>query len=214
MAIKTRAVDPAEKQPAAAAPKSPAKPHTKAKRKPKSKASSRAKPKKPSEPKPQVEAPAAPKPEPQPEKDGRDRRGERKLAGREAEVIEALRKSGGLKTAAAQMLKVARGTLYSFLDENPDIEEALTDIDEEIKDLAEGKMLQLLRAGDPQTIRWFLEMKAKDRGYARRVENTGKDGGPIETRQKPDLSGLSDEEIELLLRAAEKREQERPAGGK
>jgi hypothetical protein len=140
--------------------------------------------------------------------DGRDRTGDSRLT--VEAVISTLNKMGGLKTATAEALGVSRSTLYRFLDAHPEIEEALTDIDEQIKDLAESKMLTLLRAGDAQTVRWYLETKAKDRGYTRRVENVGKDGGPIETRQKPDLSKLTDDEIDILLAAAERREQTAP----
>lgn len=120
-----------------------------------------------------------------------------------AKVKEALQQSGGIKTVAAHMLKCHRATLYRFLAAHPSVAEFLEDIDEELKDLAEGKMLQLIRAGDPQTIRWYLEMKAKDRGYARRVENTGPNGGPIEVAQKLDLSSLSDEDLAVMIRAEE-----------
>lgn len=186
------------KQPAEK-PKAPAR----SKRKPKA----AAKPKAPRRQKTKPEAVSVESaPADTPKKDGRDRSGECVLNGREDDVKQALRKAGGLKTVAAQMLKVSRGTLYKFLANNPDIEEELEDIDEEIKDLAEGKMLQLLRAGDPSTIRWYLEMKAKDRGYARRVENTGPNGGPMEMAQKPDLSQVTDEELDILIAAAKRRE--------
>lgn len=150
-----------------------------------------------------------------PEKDGRDRTGESVLDGREDAVREALRKAGGLKSVAAQALKVSRGTLYRFLDKNTEIAESLDDIDEEIKDLAEGQMLKLLRAGDPQTVRWFLEMKGKDRGYVRRSEHTGKNGGPIETAEKTDLSKYTDDELTQMLAIEEARaKRESEAGGK
>ncbi|TPI54746.1 hypothetical protein FJ417_24665 [Mesorhizobium sp. B3-1-7] len=55
-------------------------------------------------------------------------------------------------------------------------------------------------------VRWFLELKGKDRGYVRRVENTGKDGEAIFTRQKPDISHLTDEELEILVATQKRRE--------
>lgn len=99
-------------------------------------------------------------------------------------VIEALRASGGIKTEAAAMLKVARSTLYLFLEEHPEIQQAAAEIGEELLDLAEGQVAAAVRSGDMPTVRWFLELKGKDRGYVRRVENTGKDGGPVEIRQE------------------------------
>lgn len=120
-----------------------------------------------------------------------------------AKVKEALQAAGGIKTVASRTLKCHRATLYRFLAAHPSVAEFLEDIDEELKDLAEGKLLQLIRAGDPQTIRWYLERKGRDRGYGQRVEATGPDGGPIVVAQKLDLSGLSDEDLEVMIRAEE-----------
>ncbi|WP_205602463.1 helix-turn-helix domain-containing protein [Chelativorans alearense] len=124
---------------------------------------------------------------------------------------EALRAAGGIKTIAARMLKCHRATLYRFLQRHPTLAQIANEIDEEIKDLAETKLIQAIRDGDMPTVRWYLETKAKDRGYTRRVENTGPDGGPIETKRvAPDLSDLTEEELEILLRAAERRENASP----
>lgn len=188
-------------------------------RKPKSKAH-KAKAKKPAR---KGAKPAAPKPEPEATaeapapkaKPGRPAGSERvggptpklQLVG-VAKVIEVLRASGGIKAVAADHLNVSRTTLYKFIDEHPEVEEALVEIDGEIGDIAEAKVVTAIKAGDMQTVRWYLEMKGKERGYVRRVENTGKNGGPIETREKMDLSGLSDEELEILKKAATRRESE------
>lgn len=124
-------------------------------------------------------------------------------------VIEVLRASGGLKTIAAQRLNVGRTTLYAFLDKHTEVEDALKDIDAEIGDLVEAGLLQLVRAGDPQTLRWYAELKLKDRGYVRRVENTGKGGGPVEVQQKADLADYTDEEVAIMAAAARRRKESR-----
>lgn len=130
-------------------------------------------------------------------------------------VIEVLRASGGIKAVAAQRLKVSRTTLYKYIEENPEIGDALREIDGELGDIAEAKIVSAIRAGDMQTVRWYAEMKMKDRGYVRRVENVGKDGGPIETQQKQDLSGYTDEELQKMLAIQEAREaREKKPGGK
>lgn len=120
-----------------------------------------------------------------------------------AKVKEALQAAGGIKTVAARSLNCHRATLYRFLAAHPTVAEFLEDIDEEIKDLAEGKLLQLIKAGDGQAIRFYLERKARDRGYGHKVEATGPNGGPIEVAQKLDLSGLSDEDLAVMIRAEE-----------
>ncbi|RUV19940.1 hypothetical protein EOB77_00725 [Mesorhizobium sp. M7A.F.Ca.MR.228.00.0.0] len=195
---------PAKSKPEAGPKKKPAR----GKKKPASKA------KPPVEPKPAAQP--APKPEPasqakaeEPSKGGASP----KLTARDVpRVIAMLRQCGGIKTVAAERLNVGRTTLYAFLNEHPEIQEADSEIADELLDVAEGQVVIALRSGDLQTVRWYLELKGKDRGYVRRIEQTGKNGGPVETRQKPDLANMSDEELEILLRAAEKRES--TAGGK
>lgn len=129
-----------------------------------------------------------------------------------ARVIEVLRASGGIRSVAAQHLNVGRTTLYAFLEKHPEVEAALEEIDEDVKDLVDTQILKAIRSGDMQTCRWFAEMKMKERGYVRRVENVGKDGGPIQHAQKMDLSNLTDEEIEIMLKAAERRESQAAQG--
>ena len=121
-------------------------------------------------------------------------------------VIEHLRAAGGIKTIAAQRLKIGRSTLYRFIEAHPEIVEEITEIEASILDVAEAQVVKALNAGDMPTVRWFLETKGKDLGYTRRVENTGKGGGPVEVQQKADLSALSEAELEILAKAAAKRE--------
>lgn len=118
----------------------------------------------------------------------------------------AIEQAGGIRSAAARTLKVSRVTLWRFINRHPALQEFLAEVDEEVLDMAEVKILQAIRAGDMHTVRWFLECKGKDRGYTRRVETTGKDGGPIEVKQKLDLTKLTEQELEILLAAAERQE--------
>ncbi|PWJ81506.1 regulatory Fis family protein [Pseudaminobacter salicylatoxidans] len=122
-------------------------------------------------------------------------------------IIEQLRLSGGIKTVAAQRLNVHRKTLHRFLEDHPEVTEALRDIDAEIADVAEAQVVKAINAGDMQTVRWFLELKAKDRGYVRRVENVGKNGGPMEVVEKTDLSAYTDEEVAIMAAAARRRKE-------
>lgn len=166
--------------------------------------------------KPTVEPKPATKPEPAPQpKPAEAHKGgaSPKLTERDvARVIAMLRQCGGIKTVAAEKLNVGRTTLYAFLSEHPEIQEADSEIADELLDVAEGQVVIALRSGDLQTVRWYLELKGKERGYVRRVETTGKNGGPVETQQKLDLSKLTDEELEIMWRAAQARES--TAGGK
>jgi hypothetical protein len=121
-------------------------------------------------------------------------------------IEEVLRAAGGLKTVAAHKLNIHRATLYRWLAKHPGLLDVVAEIEEEICDIAEAKVIQAIRSGDMQTVRWFLETKGKGRGYVRRVEATGADGGPIEARTTVDLSACSDAELEAMRVLAAARE--------
>jgi hypothetical protein len=94
-------------------------------------------------------------------------------------VLEAMQQMAGVREAAAQMLGVSRVTLWRYINANPQIHEAIREIDESTKDLAEAKVIELIKAADGQTVRWYLDRKAKDRGYGHTSEISGPKGGPI-----------------------------------
>lgn len=123
-----------------------------------------------------------------------------------ARAKEALEQAGAIRTIAAQKLNVHRSTLHAFLVRHPALQAFADDLEEALKDIAEARVIQAIRAGDMPTVRWYMELKGKDRGYVRRVESTGPGGRPMEHTQKIDLSEMSDEELEILMRAAERRE--------
>lgn len=120
-------------------------------------------------------------------------------------VIAMLRNCGGIKTVTAEKLNVSRTTLYAFLSEHPEIQAADSEIADELLDVAEGQVVIALRSGDMQTVRWYLELKGKERGYVRRVETTGKNGGPVETQERANPKDYTDEELDVLIAAAQRR---------
>lgn len=114
----------------------------------------------------------------------------------------ALENAGGLKTAASLLLGVHRSTLYRFMDEYPEIKEASRDIDEQTKDMAEGQVLKAIKNGDMNTVRWFLDRKARERGYGHMTIDVGnKNGEPfkVEGETTIDVSKLSLEEQKTML---------------
>ena len=119
-------------------------------------------------------------------------------------IITALKKSAGMVTYAAKLLKVDYTTLYSWLKKYPVLEKARQEAIEANLDLAETKLLSNIKAGKEASIFFYLKCKGKDRGYIERqqIEHSGRDGQPItmksETINKFDLSGLTDKELEVL----------------
>jgi hypothetical protein len=58
----------------------------------------------------------------------------------------------------------------------------MLDITEEIKDLAEDRLIRNLKAGKERTINWYLATKARDRGYSQSLSlngGTDENGRPI-----------------------------------
>lgn len=122
-----------------------------------------------------------------------------------ARVIAALELTAGIKAVAAQNLGVHRSTLHKFIKDNPEIQPAIDEIDEAMKDLVEGKMLTAIKNDDPQMIRFFLERRARDRGYGQKQEVTGKDDGPVQIESvADDYSKLSDDELLEMMRLKQK----------
>ena len=95
------------------------------------------------------------------------------------QVVEALRTSAGIKSAAAKKLGCAPSTLSGYFERHPELHDALRQIDEDLLDLAEGKLIGHIQSGSLDALKFFLSTKGKARGYTKRIENTGKDGAPL-----------------------------------
>lgn len=95
-------------------------------------------------------------------------------------VEKALREHSGVLVKAAEACGVHRHTLTRFMDKHPELQEVREQVDEELMDIAEHFIARDVKGGDMKTIRWYAERKGKNRGYVTRVEETGKDGAPIE----------------------------------
>ena len=96
------------------------------------------------------------------------------------EAIDAIQGSGGFVTVGAARLGVTRKTVYSLRKKFATVAEALEDERERQKDFAEGKLQEQIKAGNMTAIIFYLKTQAKNRGYVERIENTGRDGSPIE----------------------------------
>lgn len=94
-------------------------------------------------------------------------------------IQEALRASGGIVSLACQKLNIARSTYYLYEAEHPALKETRDEITEDLLDLAEAGLLQLIRGGDREAIRFILRCKGKRRGWQESYRLEGADGGPI-----------------------------------
>lgn len=129
------------------------------------------------------------------------RRGGRQTKLTVAKVRLAIENTGAIRTAMAKHLGVARATLYKFLNEHPELKTEIHDVEEQTIDLAEGQVLKAIKDMDMSTVRWFLDRKAKHRGYGN-ITITGADGGAIQVEHamaKPDYSNLTLAEKKQML---------------
>lgn len=83
-------------------------------------------------------------------------------------AIEASR--SGLLTDIAQRLGVSRSALSKYLKYWPDLEELRQQKRESFIDLAEDKLMGLVKNGDRKAIFFTLERLGKNRGYYRQEE--------------------------------------------
>jgi hypothetical protein len=121
-------------------------------------------------------------------------------------VLLALEANGGMITQSARALGIARQSLAERIAKHQiDLAPYQEDRLEQLKDGVEGGFHKLLadfsRAPGQETweqARYFLDNKARDRGYGQRMEITGRNGGPIEVASPAEyeafLRGLTSEQ--------------------
>lgn len=85
-------------------------------------------------------------------------------------VLETLAKTKGLVSPAARILGVSRGTLYNYIQADPEIKQAVYDSRETLIDMAEAKLAELVANGETTAIIFTLKTIGKHRGYIEKTE--------------------------------------------
>lgn len=86
------------------------------------------------------------------------------------EVIEAVRKSRGIRKYAAAILGVHRNTILNYEKRWASVRAAFKEAAQSETDEAEFRLGALIRAGNFQAIKYRLGTKGKSRGWVERVE--------------------------------------------
>lgn len=145
-----------------------------------------------------------------------------KHPGRE-KVIEALRQSGGVVSAAARKLNVTRKTVYEWIKVDDALKDACEQIRDETIDLAEGVILKAISESNLDATKFFLRCMGKARGWTEQRIVSGPDGGPVQVAQVPDLLAGIDlekltkaerDELRMILTKAGAAKAEKPAKAK
>lgn len=90
------------------------------------------------------------------------------------QIGEAIVDSGGIVVRIAERLNVSRTTIYLRLKASEELAELLGEEREATLDLAESKLIELIKAGDGPAIRFYLRTMGRHRGYTTRVEVEGR----------------------------------------
>ena len=96
------------------------------------------------------------------------------------QVIDALHQMHGLVSLAAKLLRCDPETIHNYCKRYPAVQAAKEAARGELVDLAEAKLWQAVHRGDAWAIAMVLKTLGRSRGYVERIEQTGKDGGPIQ----------------------------------
>jgi hypothetical protein len=103
-------------------------------------------------------------------------------------MIEALKSTLGIVTAAAAKTGISRNTHYTWLQEDAEYKAEVDGIADMAIDFAESSLQRQIQDGNTTATIFYLKTKGKDRGYVERQEVTGINGGGI-TIQIVDTSG-------------------------
>ena len=98
------------------------------------------------------------------------------------QVIQAIRKTKGLVSMAAEMLGCEPDTVRNYARRHPTVAAALREERSRMTDVAELALYNSIVAREPWAVSLYLKTIGQDRGYVERHEVTGKDGGEIVLR--------------------------------
>lgn len=80
-------------------------------------------------------------------------------------MVKALEASMGIVSIAAKAAGIHRDSHYRWMKEDEKYRNAVEGVDEIRLDFVESKLYKKIEEGDARCITWFLERKAKKRGY-------------------------------------------------
>jgi len=82
-----------------------------------------------------------------------------------ANFLKALEKSLGIISTAAKKSGIARSTVYEWIKDDAEFEEALKEVNEITLDFAESALHKQISKGVPTSTIFYLKTRGKKRGY-------------------------------------------------
>ncbi|MCK4521627.1 MAG: hypothetical protein KAU20_03560 [Nanoarchaeota archaeon] len=93
---------------------------------------------------------------------------------------EALVVSMGVVTAASEACNLSRTIHYQWLQEDKEYKKRVEGIQGIMLDMAESALFSNIKAKKSSDVQFYLKTKGSERGYAPKIEVTGKDGGALQ----------------------------------
>jgi len=81
-------------------------------------------------------------------------------------IIKVFHKTLGILQESADKLGIERTTLWRWMQNNPELKEALIQAKEKAIDFAESKLFKNIEEGKEASLIFFLKTQAKHRGYS------------------------------------------------
>lgn len=89
-------------------------------------------------------------------------------------VEQALRETGGIFTAASQMLHCAPNTVKNYVERHPKLQRVLEEVTDVNLDMAEATVIHHVGEKNLTAAMFYLRTKGRGRGYGDKVEVGGK----------------------------------------
>ena len=103
-------------------------------------------------------------------------------------------------------INISRTAIYKRLKNNPSLSDAVDESLENLKDIAEHEFARNITKGNLSAITYFLDRKAKDRGYILRTEQEHRGELNIKQQKPYDFSNWSDKDLETYVSLKRKYE--------
>ena len=119
------------------------------------------------------------------------------------EVEIALRDCGGFVSKTSTQLRCTRQTVWNYIKRYPELQDIREEIEETYLDMAEGKILDLIEAGNLTAIIFYLKCKGKDRGYVEK-QIIKSEGSLLlgEDPQYPKMKAMGAEVLQMFKKMA------------
>lgn len=110
------------------------------------------------------------------------------------QVIEALRATHGNMSLAGKRLGITRQAVAHWVGNYATVKAAHDEAAAYVSDMAEGHLVAAVMKGNLDQVKYWLENKARDRGYGRTAGTN-----PLDGMTPEQILGMTDEQLDTLI---------------